>query len=296
MAANKDNFYRLAAKSQAASTKLYKVDSVVHVENKDDIWFWEQVLHRYRQGDYKFKPATINEKGKFTTGCEQCLNYKNHLSQKFFICIDSDLRYLLDEDICADKGILQTYTYSWENHCAFAERLQETFKEETGKPDSFDFKSFLSEYSHIVYKPLLLMLVQERSGLTDFGRNKFKECISYLYRKGDELTNGKQILDCLHSKLSIATDGIWETCGFNFENESAHYKTKGLNRENAYFYVRGHNLNNLLLSIGNKLCEGTAVDFKHNILKSKLAFEQYNEMQQIKDDIKSLNKNLRLSL
>lgn len=94
MAVDKHVFFKDVAKRLAASTLLYKVDSVVHVEDKDDIWFWEQLLLKYRPGRYKFKPATMNEKGNRTAGCAQCLKYKGFLSQKFFICIDSDLRRL----------------------------------------------------------------------------------------------------------------------------------------------------------------------------------------------------------
>lgn len=108
MAVDKHVFFKDVAKRLAASTLLYKVDSVVHVEDKDDIWFWEQLLLKYRPGRYKFKPATMNEKGNRTTGCAQCLKYKGFLSQKFFICIDSDLRRLAGEDISAVDGILQT--------------------------------------------------------------------------------------------------------------------------------------------------------------------------------------------
>ena len=48
MNAEKKEFYRLSAKRFAASTFLYKVDALVHVEDKDDIWFWRQILSRYR--------------------------------------------------------------------------------------------------------------------------------------------------------------------------------------------------------------------------------------------------------
>ena len=88
MAVDKHVFFKDVAKRLAASTLLYKVDSVVHVEDKDDIWFWEQLLLKYRPGRYKFKPATMNEKGNRTAGCAQCLKYKGFLSQKFFICFD----------------------------------------------------------------------------------------------------------------------------------------------------------------------------------------------------------------
>lgn len=87
MAVDKHVFFKDVAKRLAASTLLYKVDSVVHVEDKDDIWFWEQLLLKYRPGRYKFKPATMNEKGNRTAGCAQCLKYKGFLSQKFLFVL-----------------------------------------------------------------------------------------------------------------------------------------------------------------------------------------------------------------
>jgi len=124
MNAGKKAFYEVTARRLAASALIYGVDSVVHVEDREDIGFWEQLLSKYRAGRYKFMPATTNEKGNRNAGCTQCLKYEDFFSQKFFICIDSDLRYLLEkEGITASKGILQTYTYSWENHYAFASAL-----------------------------------------------------------------------------------------------------------------------------------------------------------------------------
>ncbi len=289
MAADKDAYFKDVAKGLAASTTLYKVDSVVHVEDKDDIWFWEQLLSKYRGGRYKFKPATRNEKGNRTTGCTQCLKYKDFLSQKFFICIDSDLRYLFNEDISASDGILQTYSYSWENHCAFANKLQQSYKSYAQKGKDFDFVLFLQRYSAIVHKPFLLMLYQEKNRLVDFGRDTFRQCISLQYRKEDELENGERFLKRLSSSLLEKTQSIIENCGFDFDNESANYATLGVKEGNAYLYVRGHCLYNSLVSIGTKLCGNTGVDFEQNILKSTLAFAQYDEISQIEKDIRLLN-------
>lgn len=80
MEADKRDFYAKAAKGLAASARLYNVDAVVHVEDTDDIWFWQQCLSQYRTGHYKFMRATTNEKGTSTTGCTQCLKYKDFLS------------------------------------------------------------------------------------------------------------------------------------------------------------------------------------------------------------------------
>lgn len=294
MDADKRAFYEAAARGMAASTLMYGVDSIVHVEDKDDIWFWQQLLAKYRGGRYKFKPATINEKGNSNTGCTQCLKYKGFLSQKFFICIDSDLRYLLEEGISAEDGILQTYTYSWENHCAFASQLQQAFDKYTHKGAEFDFSVFLSGYSEVVYEPFLLMLYQVKNGLTEFDRDKFKNVISLQYRQGDEKNNGKQFLDRLSSDLQTAIKNIKNACGFNRTDESVYYEAKGLRKENVCLYVRGHCLYNSLVSIGKKLCEGTGLDFEQNILKNTLAFEQYDAISRIKADIgvlKTIRRN-----
>lgn len=290
MAADKESFYRDAALRYKASTRIYRVDSVVHVEDEDDIWFWQQMLSKYRGGRrHKFYPATLNERGNRTTGCAQCLKYKDFLSQKFFICIDSDQRFLLDEDISAEKGILQTYTYSWENHCAFDEKLQENFERYTHRGDAFDFRIFLREYSNIVYESFLLMLYQERNGLNDFGRDIFRSLISLTYMHDDELENGKNFLERLKSGLAGATAHAKENCDFDLEREAALYIPKGVTRDNVYLYVRGHCLYNSLVSIGKRLCVGTGVDFEQNILKSTLAFESYDAISRIKADIRILD-------
>lgn len=289
MNADKNAFYEKAARGLAASTILYGVDSVVHVEDKDDIWFWQQLLPKYRPGRYKFLPATSNEKGNRTTGCTQCLKYKDFLSQKFFICIDSDLRYLQEEELFAENGVLQTYTYSWENHCAFAPKLQHSFDDCTRGQVCFNFIKFLQHYSEIVYKPFLLMQYQEREGLTDFNRDKFKQCISLQYKQGDEANNGLQFLKRLSVSLAVATKDTADHCGFDFEKESAFYALKGIQETTVYLFVRGHCLYNSLISIGTKLCEGIGADFEQNILKSALAFEQYDEISRIKNDIGKLN-------
>lgn len=295
MDTDKRIFYESTARRLAASCVMYGVDSVVHVEDKDDIWFWRQILSKYRSGRYKFMPATTNEKGNRNTGCTQCLKYRDFLCQRFFICIDSDLRYLLDEGISAENGILQTYTYSWENHCAFALKLQQTFEEYIPEGNKFSFVRFLEEYSKTIYEAFLLMLYIERKGLDGFKREDFSRCISLQYKRGDELYDGKQFIERLDLALKAEIESIKDAYDFDLSNESAFCSSKGLNIDNAYLYVRGHCLYNSLVSLGKKIYEGTGVDFEQNILKSVLAFDGYDAILRIKSDtglLKSLRKNI----
>lgn len=287
MDADKEDFYRNVAKRLAASTLLYRVDAIVHVEAQDDIRFWSKILNRFRPGNYKFLPASMNEYGNMTSGCTQCLKYRDHLSKKFFICIDSDLRYLLGEDISAYDGILQTYTYSWENHHAFAKSLNRRYKEVTGK-NNFNFELFLSGYSAIVYKPLLFMLYNERNHLDFFNREDFRKCITVTFVNGNQKSDGLTMLRYMSRKFDRAVSKIYGQSDFDFQEEAHRYAQLGLREDNAYLYVRGHCIYNTLVSIGHKLCEKNNVNFERDILLKTLEFE-YEEMQKISRDIKRLN-------
>ncbi|MDE5883111.1 MAG: DUF4435 domain-containing protein [Muribaculaceae bacterium] len=289
MSTDKSEFYRLAARRYAASTRLYGVDSIVHIEDNEDKWLWQQLLSKYRPGRYEFYPGSINHSGKPTTGCEQCLKYKAYLSQRFFIAIDSDLRYLMDEGLRASNGVLQTYAYSWENHCCFAEKLQKDFAEKTGRGGMFNFVEFLQQYSEIVYEPFLIMLYHQRNTLHSFDRKKFKQIISIQYRGGDEADNGRPILDRLKNRFTNELQAITVNGSIDITDEAARYEAKGVTRDNVYLYVRGHCLYNLLNSLGKKLCEGTGADFEEDILKSALAYGEYEAIDLIRNDIEILS-------
>lgn len=64
--------------------------------------------------------------------------------------------------------------------------------------------------------------------------------------------------------------------------------TIGLKEDNAYLHFRGHNLYNVVRSIGCHLCQHTDIDFENDILKSSLAFDGYWEIGRCGRDIISL--------
>lgn len=286
----REEYYAMCARRYESSARMYGVDSVVHVEAWDDISFWEPILKRYRPGKYKFLPATANENGRITTGCTQCLKYRRHLSQRFFICIDSDLRFLLDENIRADRGILQTYCYSWENHYAFASKLQAAYEKRVRHPQ-FDFKRFLRDYSDIVYRPMLLMLECERHKGRFFSRENFKRCISVQFQKGEEANNGLPLLNRIRRALNRAVKDY-----DHLDINEAYYREKGVNRRNAYLYVRGHSLYNLILSLGTRLMRQSHYDFERHVLRESLAYDSYDAIRRIAADIADLTTHLRPSL
>lgn len=96
----------------------------VHVENKEDTLFWNSMLQRVKKGEYYFISHSKTSNGNEASGCEQCLKYLPFLSKRFFIAMDSDLRYAREESgLNAKHFVAQTYTYSWESHFCEANSL-----------------------------------------------------------------------------------------------------------------------------------------------------------------------------
>jgi len=277
------DFYELTAQNYAAATYLLGIDAVVMLEDMNDEWFWKQTLKNYRPAKYQFVAGTRNNESSTTsTGCGQCLKFQGFFSQRFFTCIDSDFRYLNGENISADNGIVQTYTYSWENHCAYHTRLNKGMI-------GFDFALFMTEFSAIIHKGLIFLLFQQQNGLNHFTPKQLKKCIAQQYKKGDEVDNGKAILKRIGEELECKLNNSIGYDTFDYKRWSEFYETKGVNKENAYLYVRGHNLYNMLLSIGNKLYTGTNTDFEKDILLAPISFDIYPEIQKVGEDINNLN-------
>jgi hypothetical protein len=102
-----------------------RLKAVVHLEDTEDELFWDHQLQKASPATYHFLAYSKNDRGNEARGCEQCLRYRPFLTNRFFICIDSDLRQLRGEEgLSPDNFIAQTYAYSWENHFCESEYLQ----------------------------------------------------------------------------------------------------------------------------------------------------------------------------
>lgn len=117
--------YEHWANYYAGEAVLLKFDATIHVEAFDDSVFWEKTLNNYTSGKkFNFIYHSLTPSGSDATGVNHCLKYKDYLNKRFFICIDSDYRYLLQEaGISSANLIFQTYTYSIENHLCYAKKL-----------------------------------------------------------------------------------------------------------------------------------------------------------------------------
>lgn len=263
-----------------------KYRSSVHLEDQEDELFWDSMLQQYRKGYYYYIYHSKNNNGNQTSGCTQCMKYKGYLSKNFFICIDSDLRFLRKEnDINPESYIHQTYAYSWENHYCFAERLQTAINKKCPEAaEMFDFNIFLANYSSVVYEPFLLFLSMDRKKIKGFTQKDFNQCLPQQCKNIDLSDNGINLTNNMKADFT-AFDSFKTSSGFDFEYEKTYYEQLGLTESSAYLRVRGHHLYHLIKHIGQQLCSGKRVNFEDEILLDSISIGNYLEIKKLGEDI-----------
>lgn len=258
----------------------------VHLEDGDDKGFWDAMLQTQHPGRYYFITHSRSPKGFDTKGCEQCLKYRPYLSKRFFICIDSDMRYLLQEpNLDASNYVCQTYTYSWENHYCEASALQRRFEKQCpDKAATFDFSIFLTELSKELYKPLLLLLYCLKNDKPDFNLHMFSACLPNQCKRVELADNGKSLIERITKNFDKHLNSQFAQ-SVDFEPEGSYCKALDVNEENAYLHVRGHNVFDLVAYIGDLLCRGTSVSFINDVLMSELPPQDYWQIKKVASDI-----------
>lgn len=297
----KYDFYRLAAKRFKAETKLYGYTAAIHIENKNDEIFWGKIL-RQALPNKKFRFITSSRSigGNVTCGCTQCLHYKDFLDKRFWIAIDSDYRYLNQQtDVDAQHFILQTYTYSFENHFCFGENANQAEVECCGEI-KFDFVSFLREYSRIVYPLLVWQLYLQGVSPEAFPQRVFHRLLTLPIGARATENNGASLLQILKERVRKLETHFRKQYP---EADPTWYEARcqdlGVHRDNCYLYVRGHQLYDLLTCIGKRLRQerkqkepeikgGRSFE---NFLTSHLCFGQYDEIRRLVDDAVKLGSD-----
>ncbi|MBR6196302.1 MAG: DUF4435 domain-containing protein [Bacteroidaceae bacterium] len=255
-----------------------RLKAVVHLEDAEDELFWDYQLQKASPATYHFLAYSKNDRGNEARGCEQCLRYRPFLTNRFFICIDSDLRQLKGEEgLSPDNFIAQTYAYSWENHFCESEYLQARLVKLLPNVE-FDFRIFLQGLSKIVYEPLLYLVHYSQSSELNQQWNitKFNACLP-LQPKRDELANnGRAYLERVAKLFREAIANL---------QQNVPMKNEHLDETNAYLHIQGHQLYKLVLNIGTLLCRGTKVAYKTDILDKALHTEGYVEIDNVQSDL-----------
>lgn len=259
--------------------------ATVHLEDEEDQMFWDEQLQKIHPGKYNYiyRSKAHSDSARESSGCEQCLRYKDYLNRWFFICIDSDMRLLTGErSLDAQHYIIQTHTYSWENHCCEMHNLTRRVNDYI---DGFNFTEFLSLFSSIVYTPLLYLLHCTESGDRQWDMAKFRQCIPGQVKREELKENGKAILQSTSLKFREELDKL-QLPDVTLKDLQEKYNQRGLTQENAYLHVRGHSVYNLVTYIGKLLERGKPFQFQDDILNDVSHLDGYTEIDNVYSDIR----------
>lgn len=296
----KHRFYEIAARRFKAELKLYGATAAIHLENKNDEIFWGKVLkHTYPEGKFRFISSSRSHTGNITCGCTQCLQYLDFLDEKFWIAIDSDYRYLDEQPFMRPENyVLQTYTYSFENHFCFADNLNLALQKAVyPKSVDFDFGSFLREYSRIIYPLMVWQLYLNYIDRQAFPQSVFHRMLSVNVPMQFRKNNGEVILNVLRDRSKRFQNSMKRRYpDADYTWHEARCNELGVHRDNCYLYVRGHNLYDLIVYMGKALVsharssmEGieSKKSFEH-YLTSNVCFDKYPEIVRLTDDVRKV--------
>ena len=254
-----------------------------------------------------------NEFGHETSGVTQCLKYFDFLSPGFFICIDSDYRYLMREKrIHVKHFVLQTYTYSFENHHCFAEGLDDVCSRVTHfRNNVFNFRRFLGDFSAIIYDLFIWHLYFLNSDPGRFTKYEFTTYVSLNDYKPHALIhdNASRALDELRMRVERKLNYLGRKYpNADLEAVRQKYEVLGLTPETTYLFVRGHNLYDMISAICKEVCKAILRQEKNNRkatremiselyrnrnsvdlqLKQNIKYGAYDAIRKIEEDVRIL--------
>lgn len=214
---------------------LLRLQHVVLVEGRTDVHFWEQILERVASQQFKIF-SYVNFPTENTTGGSSLKkHYLPYADRDLILCLDSDYNYLLGDQDLARPFVFQTYVHSVENFLCYAPSLSNILVLGTRTEQAvFDFESFLSRYSETVYHWLICQLYLKQTT-----QNEPEHPPSFAFVTDPEI-------DLLELTQQTETHSAPLFAAFENDPEFQSFVTQltdlGLTPQNAYLFVRGHDL------------------------------------------------------
>ncbi len=238
----------------------------VFVEGYDDVAFWRGVLDLFENDELKFE-ISVPAREDLAKGKKVVMSFLPQSGPHLILCVDSDFDYLLEDtneqsrQVNRSKYLFQTYAYATENYLCYPPSLHSLCVKATKNDRNiFDFVTFLTEYSRIIYPVFLWYVFSARTNtqrsftLADF-RNSVR--IHFL----DLHNNGENTLAWLRKMVDKRMDILrrrmknpqWYA---DMDAFAESIGKRGVTRENVYLFMQGHTLkDNVVLVLLQAVCD-----------------------------------------
>lgn len=224
----------------------------VEVEDTIDRDFWSDLLSELCPGkEFHFDPyhTIMNEDGRSERtgkGKSQIINEAPSFNAWHIGCVDSDYDWILSDytdagkTMSSTKYLLQTYAYSIENLMCLSCTLGDFCSENTEEKTVFDFDDYLTRLSKAVYPLLVWSTYLCSKGNQSFTPTAWREILVNTENEAEASlaqieAKAKARIDEFDKKYA---DEITDKEDF----ECSDICVKNITEEDAYLYVRGHEL------------------------------------------------------
>ncbi|MFW2150181.1 DUF4435 domain-containing protein [Acinetobacter gyllenbergii] len=290
--------YLGAYNASKEGTKDAAQKGMVYIEDDSDQVFWERFIDFHFPNKYNITASIKNHPGERGKRSLEKLFYKD-ANEKALIAVDTDYDLLCpsmnpqySSYLINNKFILHTFGFSRESALIDKKHLNNFFK--TLKhtiQHNIDIDSFLTKLSIQAFKGLAIFSNELNTGnKSELVSDNFHNCFNILNQKivKDDLTLDEDLLELIEKNLGnyFSNLNYSET---TLKDAEIYLSNFGINIENAYRFISGHTIYDLILKIHEQLLntlfnlevKKIASDFKGKAIsqrKSQLQDKFYSQL------------------
>jgi hypothetical protein len=236
---------------------------IVDVEDNIDAEFWEDLLKDIcPQKEFHFVPyhTYLKEDGDkvFVRGKSHVLHPDEDFNKWHIGCVDSDYDWILSDyteagkAISSNKYLLQTYAYSIENLMCLSCTLGDFCCQNTEETSEFDFDDYLTRLSKAVYPLLVWSTYLCSKDNHSFTPAAWREVL--VNTEKDAEASLAQIEAKAKARIEYFDKKYVGEIADKKDFELTYIIQKDVTEEDAYLYVRGHELfDHILNSVLNPI-------------------------------------------
>jgi hypothetical protein len=288
--------------SRNASCKI-----VAYVESYDDVFFWRTILSQLENDKLCFEVMLPTHEKILERGKKAAItSMLEGLGKNMIACVDADYDYLKDGrgmssyQMLHNPFIFHTYVYAIENYQCYAPSLHDVCVSATLNDNiHFDFVSFLTRFSNIIY-PLfvwnIVFVCSHRAN--DFTMTDFDYIIdiSNFSRRWSEV-----LLEKLTSKVNGKSHYLqnkYPDMRNDWEETDKRLRKLGVTPDTTYLYIQGHHLfNKLVMPMISSICNSLVLQREKEIGEQSKHEAQYNtEITSYKNSITGYNIVLKKNI
>lgn len=252
----------------------------LYTEDSSDTWFWEKFIETNFPDRYRVTPWSKRGKANLTA-------YLNKANYGALIAVDSDFDYLCPNigygiEFQSNPYLLHTFAYSRESVLIEKIYLQQFVSDiKFTITYHIELDLFLKNFSALVFIGLIKFIFLKNFSGENLNHDEFHRCFHITDKQIvtvsaqnkpvidmtvlDEILNNFQIY--FHSySISSAEESTART----------HLLSLGVNQDNAYRFISGHELEKLIIKIIEQLT-ATLTNLELDIIKIDFQGKQINE-------------------